>query len=267
MGERACEYGVAQAPRDGAARDGRLLRRDLEQAAGELVTLATFVRLVRELVGVADGTFPTGEGAALALWDRASREAASFGAFRDRHAEAAGLERWLRLADDADVIEFFESRHGDDPVTVLLALTDSHAVRYWDALSQAAKNRLIDQRPEGVVRRVLDQGGGLNRLELDRLLDSNSYPVFEAGFAAEFDAAVEFRILTIETEAGVSLMMTKNSNGTVDVAVVGSAGAGAGASVDLQRHIDLGGGMGLFGESVQRFHFQDESEARIAIDG
>lgn len=239
---------------------------DLAAAAVELWTSSAFTHALRGAVARADGSFPTGAGGAAALWDASQARVDQSVGYRDTAADRAALEQWLRRADDDEAREYLEARFGGSTPTEALAGIPGHlAALYWDTLSGDERADLIYARPDLVVLQVVTNGGALTPWEVRSLDTANSYEVFTDELALEFDASAGLRVITVDIGGGVTLVTTKNSDGTVDITFVEELSAGVSAAANVPRAVDAAAGAGVFGEAQQKFRFADESAALAAM--
>lgn len=238
---------------------------ELAGAAQELWTLSTFTRLVQSAVARADGSFPTGSGGAAALWDEAARSVRQTMGYRDRPADDAAMTRWLYLAADHEVREHFEAEFGRDPAAVLTQLEREHAVLYWNSLGRRDQEILIDTRPEVVVFHVLGNGARIDATALDSLERANNFPLFTNEFGLAVEASVGLRVVSIDVGAGVTLITTKNNDGSVEMTFVEEVSAGVSADIDVPRAAEASASAGVFGEAQQTFWFADEAAAAEAV--
>lgn len=238
----------------------------LSTAARELWTLAEFTRRVRRAAEAADGTFPADAADVDVMWERAASTVAVTMPLADGANARAARSRWLRTADDHEVREFFEQQFGTDPAEVLVRLAADDAVLYWDALPAADRAALIDARPDLVVFEVLANGARLDDAELLALDRSNAFPVFTTEFGLEVEASVGLRVVSIEVGAGVTLIVSKRSDGSVEMTFVEEIGGGVGVEIDVPRAAEASVSGGVFGQAQQTFRFADEATAAAAVE-
>lgn len=247
---------------DGGSRVADLLA----QASDELWTVAEFVRLLVERVVLADRLAPSTLDVD-ALLATARQRVEVLRPARDRIGEAFAYDMWLRSADRDDLRRRLEERHGTDVARVLERLGPNEAIAYWAALTDDERRDLLRSHPEVVALRVLAHDPhALTVAQIDAIADGNRFPVATTTVAASFDLDVGVRVIELAIGAGLTAIITRLSDGRVEMTVLAdvTGGVEAGLAVPELATASITGG--LASEVEQRFAFADEAGAAAAFE-
>jgi len=148
---------------------------------------------------------------------------------------------------------------------MLARRTGAQQARFWSQLSPGKGLQIIDQFPGLVALNLLAHGVTLTANELKRLGKANAHPTFTDERFIDGEANVNLRVITIERGGGLSLLLTKMSDDTVQMTTIQDVRGGVGIHFDsLTTSASITGG-GIF-EAQQRFVFRNEADAADALD-
>gem|GEM_PF-6008401 len=156
--------------------------------------------------------------------------------------------------------------HANNVTAVVLAsLTGADAAAYWNTLTTDEKSELIEARPDLVARLVVTEpAADLTDDELTLLQDGLEYPVWTTEFFADASFSGNLGIVVIEVGGGVSLTITKNSTGRVEIEALGEFHAGVGREIGNASNKASVTGGGVY-EITHTFNFDDERAAAAAV--
>ena len=233
----------------------------LQATADELWTLAAFAHRVQTAVRRADSG---GAVEADALWEDAYRVVLLAASARDHRADETARLRWLAWLDPDELRH--ELERDRDPLTVLADLPGDEALIYWKALTLTEQIAAARERPDVIAFQVLANGGRVAKQVVEMLDIANAHARFSESFALGLDVEVGLRVITLELGAGLSVVTTKLSDGSVELTLVEAARFGVGGGPRILRSGEVGASFGPFGELQQRFRFADEASAIEAIE-
>ena len=209
---------------------------------------ASLTAMIAELrAGLADGVGSSGNGAELI----ADLEQIAFdGDVPEMPSGTTNAARWY-AANIGGVM--------------LARLTEAQRARFWSQSSPGKRLQIIAQFPGLVALNLLAHGVGLTADELKRLRRANAHPTFTDQRFIDGEVNVNLRVITIELGGGLSLLLTKMSDDTVQMTTIQDVRAGAGIGfTSPNASLSVTGG-GIF-EAQQRFVFRNEAAAADALD-
>ena len=163
------------------------------------------------------------------------------------------------------LLAYASGRAGDQLAEEIVDLPADEVAAYWEGLSEDAQNALIDARPDVVAFVVVDNGGSLSEDQLDRLDSANAYGTFTREFEGQVEAEAGLRIVTVTFDAEFSAVMTKMSDGSVEMVLLGGAAVGVGLDGSIGGvGVDARGG--AYGQAFQLLRFENEEDAEDAVD-
>ena len=206
----------------------------------EVTLVADLIKLSADLAEHADSLSP---GAAIALGDEIKKLLAKLGISLDDGIGAAGSAEEIRrdLEEQAlgeDGWELDDQQIGDPEYdkwlievywpSVVADATPEELEALWASLPLGIKRFFIDEAPETVINDIVGAGIPITQTEKDRLEDAIGFATDTETWAVDADGSFKIDKFVIGGGAGVSLVITTLSDGSVTITTVAETGVSVG---------------------------------------
>jgi hypothetical protein len=169
------------------------------------------------------------------------------------------------LAAIQRLVAFASGRAGDQLAEEITDLPADEVAAYWEALSEDAQNALIEARPDVAALVVIANGATLTEDQLDLLDSANAYGTFTREFEGQVETEAGLRVVTVTFDAEFSAVMTKMSDGSVEMVLLGGAAVGLGLDANIGG-VGADARAGAYGQAFQLLRFENEEDAEEAVE-